>query len=206
MRPSAPGRRQHPGALAVPRGAGHRPWPAPASGAEQARQAVETGKARLSLAGAGAVEIVGAVPKAASLGVFTTVASTRPVLARMCGDSHSANSAASLITSRQSALGLPDVVGGDGQLRKGDSPVAIARTSTFTSNTTGTATGPGRLTAAVSRPCKLAGSPLAATHRRARPPPPARRCAPGVHAAAPSAGSMPAAAVKRLGPAHRPQN
>ncbi len=44
-----------------------------------------------------------------SSGVFSTVASTRPVLARMYGESHSANSAASLTTPRQSALGLPDV-------------------------------------------------------------------------------------------------
>jgi hypothetical protein len=36
----------------------------------------------------------------------------------MCGDSHSANSPASLITPRQSALGFPDVGGGEGQLRK----------------------------------------------------------------------------------------
>jgi hypothetical protein len=50
------------------------------------------------------------------------VASTRPMLARMCGESHSANSAASLITPRQSALGFPDVGVGDGQLRKGDLP------------------------------------------------------------------------------------
>jgi hypothetical protein len=52
----------------------------------------------------------------------------------MCGESHSPNSAASLTTPRQSALGFPDVGGGDGQLRNGDSPTATARTSTFTSN------------------------------------------------------------------------
>jgi hypothetical protein len=56
-----------------------------------------------------------------SSGAFSTVASTRPVLARMCGDSHSANSAASLITPRQSALGLPDVDGGEGHPLSGQS-------------------------------------------------------------------------------------
>jgi hypothetical protein len=66
--------------------------------------------------------------------VFSIVASTRPVLARMCGESHSANSAASLTTPRQSPLGFPDVGGGEGQLRNGDSPTATASTSTFTSS------------------------------------------------------------------------
>src|SRR5262249_59412843 len=80
-----------------------------------------------------------------SFGVLNTVARTRPVLARMCGDNHSANSAASLITPRQPALGFPDTGGGDGQLRNGDSPVATASTTTFTSNTTGTGTGPGKI-------------------------------------------------------------
>jgi hypothetical protein len=39
------------------------------------------------------------------------------VLSRMCGDSYSANSAASLTTPRQSANGFPDVGGGDGHDR-----------------------------------------------------------------------------------------
>jgi hypothetical protein len=65
-------------------------------------------------------------------------------------ESHSVNSAASLITPRQSALGFPEVGGGDGQLRNGVSPAAIASTSTFMSNTTGTVTGPGRFNAPAS--------------------------------------------------------
>ena len=77
--------------------------------------------------------------------------STRPVFTRMWGDSHNANSAASLITPRQSALGLPDVGGGDGQFRNGDSPAATASTKTFTSDTTGTGTGPGRVNARAPR-------------------------------------------------------
>src|ERR1022692_1133325 len=87
-----------------------------------------------------------------SSGVLSTVATTRPVLTRMCGESHSANSAASLTTPRQSALGFPDTGGGDGQLRNGDPPAATASTSTFTSNTTGTGTGPGRFNAPAARP------------------------------------------------------
>jgi hypothetical protein len=47
------------------------------------------------------------------------MASTRPVLTRMCGEGHSANSAASLTPPRQSALGFPGVGGVDGQLRNG---------------------------------------------------------------------------------------
>src|SRR5262249_10522886 len=105
------------------------------------------------------------------------------------------------ITPRQSALGFPDVGGGDGQLRKGDSPVAIASTSTFTSNTTGTGTGPGEVTAPVSRPCTPAGSPPAATHSHAPQQPRAPRCAPGAHAAAPHGPAPPSPAVS---PAGRP--
>src|ERR1700683_67056 len=101
----------------------------------------------------------------------------------MCGESHSANSAASLTTPRQSALGFPDVGGGDGQLRNGDSPTAIARTSTFTSNTTGTATGPGTGTAPAHRSCTPGGYPPAATHNPGRPPRPAPRYGPGTPAA-----------------------
>jgi hypothetical protein len=37
--------------------------------------------------------------------IAATVASTRPVLARMCGETHGANSAVSLTTPRQSAVG-----------------------------------------------------------------------------------------------------
>src|SRR5262249_21200253 len=124
----------------------------------------------------------------------------------MCGDSHSANSAASLVTPRQSALGFPDVGGGEGQLRNGDSPVAIASTSTFTSNTT--ATAPGEVTAPVSRPCTPAGSPPAATHSRAPRPPRARRCAPGAHAAAPHgpAPQSPEASPAGTPTGYRPQS
>jgi len=43
-----------------------------------------------------------------------------PVFDRMCGDSQSANSAVSLMMPRQSALRLPDVGGGEGQLRTRD--------------------------------------------------------------------------------------
>src|ERR1019366_2174295 len=99
------------------------------------------------------------------------------------GESHSANSAASLTTPRQSALGFPEVGGGDGQLRNGDSPTATARTSTFTSNTTGTAAGPGTLTVPASRPCRPGGYPPAATHN----PDPTLRPAPRYGAGAPPA-------------------
>jgi hypothetical protein len=51
----------------------------------------------------------------------------------MCGDSHRANSAASTMIPTQSALGLPEVGGGDGQERKGLLPLATAATSTLTS-------------------------------------------------------------------------
>jgi hypothetical protein len=37
--------------------------------------------------------------------IAATVATTRPVLARMCGETHGANSAVSLTTPRQSAVG-----------------------------------------------------------------------------------------------------
>src|ERR1022692_3629591 len=126
-----------------------------------------------------------------SSGVLSTVSSTRPVLTRMCGESHSANSAASLTTPRQSALGFPDAGGGDGQLRNGDSPAATASTSTFTSNTTGTGTGPGRFNAPASRPYTPGGYRPAATHSPGRPPPRARRCVPGVHATAPPGPGTP---------------
>src|SRR3984957_9520536 len=134
-----------------------------------------------------------------SSGIFSTVASTRPVLARMCGDSHSANSAASLTTPRQSALGFPDVGGGDGQLRNGDPPTATASTSTFTSNTTGTAAGPGTLTAPASRPCRPGGYPPAATHNLGPPPRPARRYGPGAHAAARPGPATPLPAASPAG-------
>ncbi|MDT5032679.1 MAG: hypothetical protein QOC94_2850 [Actinoplanes sp.] len=62
--------------------------------------------------------------------------------ASACGESQSANSAASLMIPRQSANGLSDVGGGEGHERYGLFPVAIACTSTLTSKTTGVATGP----------------------------------------------------------------
>jgi hypothetical protein len=40
----------------------------------------------------------------------------------MCGESHRANSPASLITPRQSTPGFPDVDGVDGQFRKREAP------------------------------------------------------------------------------------
>src|SRR5258708_10191437 len=101
----------------------------------------------------------------------------------MCGESHSANSAASLITPRQSALGFPDVGGGEGQLRNGDSPAATASPSTFTSNTTGTGTGPGRVNAPAPCPCIPDGSQPARTPNPGPPPRDAPRCAPEAHAA-----------------------
>jgi hypothetical protein len=55
------------------------------------------------------------------------------VLLRRCGESHRANSAASTTMPRQSAYGLPEVGGGDGQDRNGLFPPAAAPTRTFTS-------------------------------------------------------------------------
>src|ERR1700684_2085037 len=117
----------------------------------------------------------------------------------MCGESHNANSAASLTTPRQSALGFPEVGGGDGQLRNGDSPTATARTSTFTSNTTGTTAGPGTLTVPAFRPCRPGGCPPAATHSPDRPPRPARRYGPGAHATAPPGPATPSRAAAPAG-------
>src|ERR1700733_10749162 len=117
----------------------------------------------------------------------------------MCGESHSANSPASLITPRQSALGFPDPGGGDGQLRNGDSPAATASTSTFTSNTTGTATGPGTLTPQAPRPCTPGGYPRAATHNPGQPLRPARRYGPATHAAAPPGPGTPSLATSPAG-------
>src|ERR1022692_4914210 len=134
-----------------------------------------------------------------SSGVLSTGASTRPVLTRMCGESHSANSAASLTTPRQSALGFPDTGGGDGQLRNGDPPAATASTSTFTSNTTGTGTGPGRFNAPASRPYTPGGSPPAATHNPGQPPPPARHCVPEAHATAPPGPGTPSPSASPAG-------
>src|SRR5262249_58049572 len=102
----------------------------------------------------------------------------------MCGDNHSANSAASLITPRQPALGFPDTGGGDGQLRNGDSPVATASTTTFTSNTTGTGTGPGKINAPATHPYRPGGSAPATTRNHDRLQPYAQRSVPGAHAAA----------------------
>ena len=51
------------------------------------------------------------------LGSSNDVPEHPPGIVRMCGDSQSPNSAASLITPRQSASGFRDVGGGDGQLR-----------------------------------------------------------------------------------------
>src|SRR5450755_477536 len=117
----------------------------------------------------------------------------------MCGESHSANSAASLTTPRQSALGFPEVGGGDGQLRNGDSPTATARTSTFTSNTTGTAAGPGTVTVPASRPCRPGGHPPTVTHNPGRTLRPARRCGPGAPAAAPPWPATPSPAAPPAG-------
>src|ERR1700722_11914288 len=117
----------------------------------------------------------------------------------MCGESRSANSAASLTTPRQSALGFPDVGGGEGQPRNGDSRTATASTSTVTSNTTGIAAGPGRLTAPASRPCMPGGYPPAATHNPGQPPRPAQRYEPGAHAAAPPWPATPSPAASPAG-------
>src|ERR1039457_1066360 len=117
----------------------------------------------------------------------------------MCGESHSANSAASLTTPRQSALGFPEVGGGDGQLRNGDSPTATARTRTFTSNTTGTAAGPGTLTVPASRPCRPGEYPPAATHNPDPTLRPARRYGRGAPPAAPPGPGTPSPAASPAG-------
>jgi hypothetical protein len=54
-------------------------------------------------------------------------------LAVMCGDSHSANSAASTMMPRQSAEGFPETGGGDGHERNGLLPLAAAVTNTLMS-------------------------------------------------------------------------
>jgi len=55
------------------------------------------------------------------------------MLVMMCGDSQSANSAASTITPRQSAEALPETGGGEGQDRNGLFPLAAAVTRTLMS-------------------------------------------------------------------------
>src|SRR5687767_4940546 len=112
---------------------------------------------------------------------------TRAMLSRMCGESQRANSAASLMIPRQSANGLPEVGGGDGQDRYGLLPDAIAWTSTLTWKTVGVGTGPGRVT--YQTPCRRRGS--GRVDRQARCP-----VRPGV-------GGLPPAwrAVARLGAA-----
>ena len=55
------------------------------------------------------------------------------MLVMMCGDSQSANSAASTIMPRQSAEALPDTGGGEGQDRNGLLPLAAAVTRTLMS-------------------------------------------------------------------------
>ena len=59
--------------------------------------------------------------------------SVRSILEVMCGDSHSENSAASTMMPAQSAEGLPDIGGRDGQDIKGLLPPAAAVTSRLTS-------------------------------------------------------------------------
>src|SRR5207302_6309705 len=70
---------------------------------------------------------------------------------------------------------------------------------TFTSNTTGTGTGPGRFNALAPRPYMPGGSPPATTHSPGPPLRPAQHCALVAHVAALPAPATPSQAASPAG-------